>query len=324
MRWYRRGVVLLTIVGLVVGGLTFAVAAAIPPGTIGQGADHQGAANASADEIGAGAQLAGVVAVQDESIRGDVDRGAFAAELEGATSTAERAAVVDRELAALDRRIAAIDRRHRSLESARENGSIGAGVYTAKSATIGGAARDVDRHLTAVATAAADLPADVRAERRLDERIDALTERTDELRERTREAVEAVDGAGRPVRTTPLSEADVAAAMAQLGDADDRLVEELRSERIELHVRAANGSTKRFGVEAAGGASQRVEPGPMDDPTVRVHTDYRVIRALQLGENPARVVREGLEADRIAIEGVGLRNSFKYGVVSIAESLGLG
>ncbi|MFC3960089.1 DUF7096 domain-containing protein [Halovivax cerinus] len=347
IRAYRRAVLVLAIVCLL-GGQAFVAAVAMPtdaadvgraPSTAGaigvagepssgdpsptdtiDGGFQPSGADAPVDDLEPGAQLAANTAGQAASIRGHVDRADFAVRLDESTSTAERGVIVDGEVDAVERRVTALERRYRSRDASGPNGRVGTGTVTARKAAVGFEADAVDAHLTAVDAAAAGLPGDVRAGYRLDERIEALSGRLDSLRSRTADAVETVEGAGRPIRTAPVSTSNVAAAMSQLGVTERWYVAELRSERIELHVRAANGTTVRFGVDRAGSDAQRIEGGAMDDPTVRVHTDYRVVRALERGEDPDRVLREGLDADRIAIDGVGLRSSVKYSVVSIVAS----
>ncbi|WP_247731130.1 hypothetical protein [Halovivax limisalsi] len=325
IRGRPRAILVLAIVCLLAGqALTAGIA--VSGDAIGVGSEPSTAtaagigANAStdavADDLEPGAQLAAVTAGQAASIRERVDRASFGARLEEPRASVERAAVVDRELGDLERRLTALERRHRSLDESGRDERVGAGTDTAGRAAIGFEAESIEAHLAVVEAAAGDLPADVRSARRLDERIDGLFGRLDSLRARTGDAVAAVEAAGRPIRTTPISAPNVAAAMARLGTEERWSVAELRSERIDLHVRAANGTALRFGIEGAGSDSQRVERGAMADPTVRVHTDYRVIRALERGGDPTRVLREGLAAGRIAIDGVGLRSSVKYGVVA--------
>lgn len=271
------------------------------------------------DEPGAGAQLSGVVAVQDETVRGEVERESRRVALESTESPEARATLLDQRLADTENRVTTLERRADAVEQDRENGRTN--EYTAQAAEIGQAARSLEQLLDQTATAIEELPADVREQRELTAQLESLQGRLATVQNQTSDATRTIEGADTEIRASPLTFADLEEAMtetAQAGSGADRL---FSSERIDLHVRTANGTTLRAGVRTKGGEVVSVQQGSIDDPTVRVYTNYQVARDLQRSDDAASVIRDAIENDRIIVDGVGLGNSVRYGVASILEWL---
>jgi len=307
-------------VGLVAAG-TGALALPAMDGDGGvSGASADTDANATA-ELEAGSQLSGLVGVQNRAVRGTVDRESFRARLDGADTPRERAAVLGRQVSALDTRVGDLEDALRSLERERDDGTLDGDAFVARSAEIGGAAAGIDDLLDESRTAAEALPSEVREERDLLARIDSLDDRVGTLRERTNAATRAIDGVDQPRRASPVSIADVETMLTGALAAHDAAERLFGSERIDLHVRRANGATMRIGVVTDGGEVVAIERGTIDDPTVRVYTDYAVVRTIQYSDQPETDVQQAFDEDRIVYDGVGVRNSIRYGAAAIAETL---
>jgi hypothetical protein len=193
---------------------------------------------------------------------------------------------------------------------------------TARAVAVGAEADALGRLLEDIEAVTGELPATERDQRNLTARLRAHEERAARLRERTREAQDAVDGAGTETWAEPVSPVDVEAAANRGLDAVSQAERLFGSERLDLHVRRANGSTLRLAVDTSGGEVTGIEPGPHDDPTVRVYTDYGVVRTLQQTDDPGNVLQEALDEDRIVYDGVGVFQSLRYGTAAILEWLG--
>lgn len=328
MRLLAPLVLALGVVVLVVG-LPLVGAAGAPPGAVDDTGFQE--SNATAESAGSqgsnetaaapspGAHAAGIAATGNRTTHGIVGQESFRRQLAATDSAEQLGALLARTLNATARRTATLERRQRSLEAARQNGTIGSDAYTVRTASVGSAAASADERIALIEDATAVLPPDVRDEYAFEERIDRLDRRVEALQNRTDEAVGAIDGTDRELRATPVTAADVEDAFARAFAADSRLGDEIDPRRIDLHVRAANGSTQRYAVRTEGGRVTDVSSGSIDDPTVRVYTDYGVIKGIQRSDDPAGVARDALAEDRIVYEGVGLLNSIRYGLVAIAE-----
>jgi len=267
--------------------------------------------------VGAGEQLAGLVATADQTVRGSVDRGAFQAAFERAGSPAQRAQVVDSRLSATGERLTELETVVADLASGDP-----AGGTTARAVSVSAEAAALTRLLGDIETAVLDLPATQREQHTLTARIDEHQQRAETLRERTREPRQLVDGANAETWADPVTVADVRVAvdrsMASVSGAK-RLI---GSERVDLHVRRANGSTLRLAVDTGGGEVTAIERGPHDNPTVRVYTDYGVVRTLQRTDDPGGALSDALDNNRVIYDGAGLFQSIRYGTASILEWLG--
>ena len=324
-------VVLAAVVGLTVAvaGLTVAVAGGDGQPTVtaemptapatGADIDSEPQLGTNGTELGAGEQLAGMVATQDGTVSGSVDRDSFQAQLDATESPAERAGLIDSWLSDIDGQLTELETKLDELDANDESESDSGTGPTARTAAVGAEATALQALLGDIEDAMHDLPAAEREQRDLLDRHTAHDERVTTLRERTQEARQLVDGTDSETWAAPVTPADVEEAadrsMAAVGGADRFF----GSERIDLHVRRANGSTLRLAVETDGGEVNDIERGSHDDPTVRVYTDYGVVRTLQRTDDVGGALEEAREGDRIVYEGAGLYNSIRYGAVAILE-----
>lgn len=308
----------------VLGGLWLVVVLSALATSGGAPTDHQpvdfetpAQTNETDDKDGRGGadiRLAGLIAVQNESIRGAVRRESVRARLNATGSPAERAAVVDSQVRSIDRRVTALERRL-STRTASPDGLSG----TARRAEIGATARVLNQSLAESDRAASALPQAVRTERNLTARIDSLTSRVTQLRRETRTATRTVTGAGQPTRVDPLTSADVGAVIDKLSSAieDSSRFNPVGGSRVlDIRVRTANGSTLRVGVTVEGESVEAIERGRADDADVRVYTDYETIRTVQRSDDPIAVVQSVADDGRLVYDGVGLANSLRYGGIS--------
>lgn len=267
--------------------------------------------------VRAGEQLAGLVATTDQTVRGSVDRGAFQAELEAAGSPAQRAMVVDSRLSTVDEQLTELETTVAELAVSEP-----ASGTTARAASVGVEAGALAGLLGDIETAVLDLPATQREQRNLTARVEEHQQRAETIRERTRESRELINGANTETWADPVTVADVEEAadrsMASVSGAERFF----GSERVDLHVRRANGSTLRLAIDTGGGEVTSIERGPHDDPTVRVYTDYGVIRTLQRTDDPGGALSDAVDDDRVVYDGAGLFQSIRYGGVAVFEFLG--
>lgn len=252
-------------------------------------------------------RVAAFIAAQNQSIRGVVREQSLRSQLEAAGSPTERAAVLDQQLDELESRTARLEQ---TLETAGESVTARAELAV-ESRSLAELLEEIDR-------AAVSLPAEDRE--RLDaSRIETLRDRVATLRQQTTAAADAIEGADIDAAVDPLSFADLRAAVPEQLEVAERLDRIVGSQRIELRVRRANGSVLRAGVVANGRTITSIERGPVDDPDVRVYTDYRVIRAMQRSEDPFAAFREGVRDGRVIYDGTGWIDSVRYGIVSFFD-----
>jgi len=267
---------------------------------------------------GPGGRLAGTVAVGGSEVGSGVDTAAFDAVLAATTSDAERADIVATRLDGAAGRLDALERRIDSLERARSNGSLSPDRSRARGADAVARIRAVRAVLDRAETATVTLDG---------ERGDRLGERVADLRDRARSlldadlraAARAIDGADVDGTAAPIDLAEVVAAYERSGGrAPGPWVALFGSERIALHVERADGRTAVFGLHTSGGDIVESTRGPPENPTLRVETDYRVVRGVAGGEDPWEVASRALASDRITYRGVGAVATLKYGLVALA------
>jgi hypothetical protein len=266
--------------------------------------------------VGAGEQLAGLVAAESQTVRGSVDRGAFGAQLDAAGSPEDRAQLVDSRLSAIDGQLAGLET---TVDELAADGP--ADGTTARAVSAGAEAGALARLLEDVEIAILDLPAAEQEQYNLSARFVDHQQRAERLRERTREPWELVDGVNTETRADPVTIADVTEAMDRAmasASGADRLFD---SERIDLQVHRANGSTLRLAVDTGGGEVRGIEPGPHDNPSVNLYTDYGVIRRLQRTDDVGGTLETALDENRIVYDGAGLYNSLRYGTADILDWL---
>lgn len=273
-------------------------------------------------EPGAGAQLSGLVSVTDQAVRGTVDEEAFQSRLEQTDSPERRVAILDTRVVELEQQVTRLETAYRSLEEQRQNGSIDRERYTAEAATINQQAASVEGLLNVSERALSDVPAQERDERNLSVRIEGLRERASQLQSRTSGASDVIDGVGQPGGAEPLTPADIrslANSTLEANGAADRL---FGSERMDVHVRKANGETLLVGIITEDGEVAEMREGGLDDPTVRIYTDYEVVRNVQRSDSPVTVINEAIDDERIVYDGDGFVNSVRYGAIDVLDSLG--
>jgi len=325
-RFVAIAVILVAVAGLAV---VAADAGGQPDATAGTPAAMESAANgehgpdAGGDHPGAGEQLVGLVAAENRDLRGSVDRNAFGARLDAADSPAERATLVDRRLSDVDGRLAELEGTLDGLEANDGDGNRRTPTdgATARAAEVGAAAGAIQELLADIEAAIRRLPAAEREQRDLGERLSALTARTAAVRERTREARRLVAGADSETRAAPITLAGIEGAIQKAVDDADAASRLLGTESIDLRIRRANGSTLRLAIETDGGEITEIRRGSHDDPTVRVYTDYGVVRTLQRTDDVRGGIEDALAEDRIVYDGAGLYHSIRFGTADLLDRL---
>lgn len=276
-------------------------------------------ATGSATDPGPGAHLAGVVAVQNSTVEASVANGTFQARLANATTDDERATIIDRRLGAIERRLAAARSRSRELSRAREEGSLSEDRYAARAAALADTADRLAGAGTATERAAASLPADRRASIGVAERAGEIRTEARRLRERTGDAAAAIDGSREESHVEPVSAGAVEDIFDQVAGAETPLAGVASSERMNVHVRRANGTTPVFAVRIENGRVTALDDEPFENPTLSVYTDYRVVDRVRRADDPAGTIRTAIENDRIRYDGRGPGNSLKYGAIKLVS-----
>jgi len=263
-----------------------------------------------------GERLAGVVGVEGAAVGGDIDEGRFAAALANASTDRATVRVIDRRLVEVDRLLDRLDRRTRRLERARANGFLQAGRYAARAADLAARLRSVERVLDRTESVTDGLPADRRAE--IEDRVQRLRERRlSLLDDDLAAAARTVDGADVEGDASPVDLRDVVAAYERSGgNAPGVWTALFGTEQIAVHVERANGRTAVFGLHTDGGDVVEAVRGPPEDPTVRVDTDYAVVRRVAGAENPWTTASRALAEDRITYRGLGVVSGVKYGLLA--------
>jgi hypothetical protein len=278
-------------------------------------------ATGSPTDPGPGAHLAGVVAVQNSTVDAAVASGTFQARLANATTDSERATVIDRRLGAIERRLAAARSRSRELSRARAEGSLSEDRYAARAAALAATADRLAGAGTATEQTGRSLPADRRAAIGVAERAAEIRTEARRLREQTSDAAAAIDGSREESHVEPVSAGAVEDIFDQVAGAETPFTGVASSERMNVHVRRANGTTPVFAVRIENGRVTAVDDDPFENPTLSVSTDYRVLDRVRRADDPAGAIRTAIENDRIRYDGRGLGNSLKYGAIKLASLL---
>ena len=162
--------------------LVLAAVATIPLGGLAAGETADAGQQVSDDAVAPGQRLSGVVAVGQTELETDVDARAFNRSLARAATAEARADVVRERVRTIEERFARLQERKRTLERARENGSLGEGAYRARVADLAAGLEGTERLASVSERAAGDLPADVREQRGIDVgAIRTLREQASEL-----------------------------------------------------------------------------------------------------------------------------------------------
>lgn len=308
-------VLALVVIALAGSGMGGALAGPMAPGTFPD-EGHLPTADNESGEMHPGSRLAGLVGVQDATIRTAVNESAYDARLAAVDSPQERAQVVRARLDRTERRLMALERRRGHLEQDRAAGNLTAGEFRSRAARIAAATRGVTRILDRSEAALSGLPADERQEVR--ERIQSQREMAAAIHAGDVEAAAAaIDATDREVDARPIGPARVRRAFAVGTSAmPDTLRGLFGSERITVHVRRANGTVERFHVRTSNGRVVDSGPGPSSDPTLHVYTTHDVIRDVADADRPWATIDRALSADQITVRGVGIVGTLKFWIAT--------
>ncbi|MFY4811338.1 hypothetical protein [Haloarcula argentinensis] len=155
--------------------------AAVPAATMAQETD---AVTEQADETATppGAQLAGVVSVQEAELDGEVQSRTFGIRIAKANTDAAKASVVAEQVNDSEARLDELQQRKQALEQARENGSMSEGEYRVKAAQLHAETKNVQRLAKETNETASQLPAEALEKKGIDATaIKTLSQRASEL-----------------------------------------------------------------------------------------------------------------------------------------------
>ncbi|RJX44219.1 hypothetical protein DM826_03860 [Halonotius aquaticus] len=147
----------LVVLATLAGGVTAAVG---PAATAPQVAANETTTTENA--TAPGAQLAGVVGVQQAEVDGDLDNRTFGLRVANADSDAERAAIIAERQNSTRAQLASQTDRLADLREARANGTISNAEYRARVATVAAQAADTERDADQLNRTARKLPDAVR------------------------------------------------------------------------------------------------------------------------------------------------------------------
>lgn len=149
----------LVVLATLAGGVT----AATEPAAAPQVAANETTANATTTNATApGAQLAGVVGVQQAEVDGDLDNRTFGLRVANADSDEERAAIIAERQTETRERLATQRDRFADLRAARANGTISDAEYRGRVATVAAESANTERDAEQLNRSARDLPPAVR------------------------------------------------------------------------------------------------------------------------------------------------------------------
>lgn len=132
--------------------------------------------------IAPGAQLAGVVGVQEAEIEGDVESRAYGIQVAQAATNNSKADIVSERLAAIEARLDELEQEKENLTEARENGSMSEGKYNAKVAALSARTKNVQRLTNETNETASGLPAELLQEKGINATaIQTLQNRSSEM-----------------------------------------------------------------------------------------------------------------------------------------------
>jgi len=161
--------------------LVVSTLAAVPAATMAQETET---VTEQADENATppGAQLAGVVSVQEAELDGEVQSRTFGIRVAQANTDDAKAAVVADQLNDSEERLSELQQRKQALEQARQNGSMSEGEYRAKAAQLHAETKNVQRLANETNETASQLPAEALEKRGINAAaIKTLSQRASEL-----------------------------------------------------------------------------------------------------------------------------------------------
>lgn len=179
--WNHASTVMKRIVSIAMVSMVILTAfgAAMPMATA---QNDDGAASNEDPDVAPGERLAGVIAVQDAEIEGEVAERTFGVKVARAASDDARADVVGDQVTDVEERLERLEQRTNELQRARERGDISEGEYRAEMARIAVERKTAERLAERSEVRAGELPADLLDAKGIDvEAIQMLRERAGEL-----------------------------------------------------------------------------------------------------------------------------------------------
>ena len=165
----------LVVLAALAGGVTAAVE---PAATAPQVAENETTNTTTENATAPGAQLAGIIGVQQAEVTGDIDNRSFGVRIANADSDAERAAIIADRQAETSQQVATQAERLAELRAARDAGNLTQGEYRARVAIVASQVTNAERTADQLNRTARDLPEAVRERNGINETaIDRL--RTD-------------------------------------------------------------------------------------------------------------------------------------------------
>ncbi|MFB6222733.1 MAG: hypothetical protein ABEH86_03545 [Haloarcula sp.] len=161
--------------------LVVSTLAAVPAATMAQETETA-AEQADGNVTAPGAQLAGVVSVQEAELDGEVQSRTFGIRVAQANTADAKASVVADQLNDSEERLAELQQRKQMLEQARENGSMSEGEYRAKISQLQAETKNVQRLANQTNETASQLPAEALEKKGINATaIKTLSQRASEL-----------------------------------------------------------------------------------------------------------------------------------------------
>ncbi|RCV64266.1 hypothetical protein C5S53_09825 [Methanophagales archaeon] len=93
-------------------------------------------------------------------------------------------------------------------------------------------------------------------------------------------------------------------------------------ERINCKISLGDGNVLMYGIETGKGAKViSVEVAEISDPTMKVYTTESTICTIMNAEAPVSAFHDAFNTGTIKLEGVGLANELKVGVMGVATNI---
>jgi len=93
-------------------------------------------------------------------------------------------------------------------------------------------------------------------------------------------------------------------------------------ERINCEISLDDGNVLMYGIETGKGAKViSFEVAEISDPTMKVYTSESTIRTIRNAEDPVPAFQDAFKTGAIKLEGVGLVNELKVGVMGIVTAV---
>ncbi|MEF8973468.1 MAG: hypothetical protein V5A15_01150, partial [Haloarcula sp.] len=216
--------------------------AAVPAATMAQETE---AVTEQADESATppGAQLAGVVSVQEVELDGEVQSRTFGIRVAQASTDNAKAAVVADQVNDSEARLTELRQRKQALTEARENGSMSEGEYRAKAAQLHAETKNVQRLAAETNETASRLPAEALEKKGVNAAaVRTLSQRASELSGPEVAAIaQGIAGPNVGQQARPDAASDRGSDAANRTEADDRSGTE--RERTPMNERPVDSDT---------------------------------------------------------------------------------